>query len=57
MKVPKSVKKTITSPSEKRRKIDVLMEACQEEYGNAPWTSEQIIEMSRRLKREKRYPK
>ena len=53
MKIPKSVK----SPSEKRRKIDVLMEACQEEHGNAPWTSEQIIEMSRRLKREKRYPK
>ena len=45
------------TPSEKRRKIDILREACQEEYGDPPWETYQIIDTSMRLKREKRYPK
>ena len=57
MKIPKSVKKKTKSPAEKRRKIDILLEACEEEYGKPPWTAEQIMKVSKRLKREKRYTK
>ena len=46
------MKTPIKSPAEKRKRIDYLREACQEEYGNPPWEAEDILKVSKRLKRE-----
>ena len=54
MRIPKSVKKKIQAPSLKRKKIETLREACQEEYGNPPWEAEDILKVSKRLNRAKK---
>ncbi len=39
------MKKKIQAPSLKRKKIETLREACQEEYGNPPWEAEDILKV------------
>jgi len=57
MRIQKTVKKKLQTPSQKRNKIETLREACEEEYGDPPWTSEQILKVSKRMKNENRKSK